>query len=364
MPVTGLTASDNIGVTGYLITESATAPAARAAGWTATAPTSFTFSAAGSQNRLRLGQRCRRQRLRQPLRQSSPSPCLTPPHRQSAAFSLPATATIPDRSGLRPHRQRQHRRQRLPDHRKRHRPCSQSSRLDRHRPDQLHLQRRRQPKPPTPGPKTPPATSPPTAPAVVTITLPDTTAPTVATFSLPATATSPDRRQSAGFTATDNIGVSGYLITESATAPAAGAAGWTATAPTSFTFSAAGSQNRLRLGQRRRRQRIRQSLQPSSPSPCRIPPHRQWPAFTMPATATTLTVAISSFTATDNVGVSGYLVTESATVPAAGAAGWTATAPTSYTFSAAGSQDRLRLGQRRRRQRLRQSLQRRDHHPA
>ena len=45
MPVSGLTATDNVGVTGYLITESATAPAATAAGWTATAPTSYTFAA-------------------------------------------------------------------------------------------------------------------------------------------------------------------------------------------------------------------------------------------------------------------------------------------------------------------------------
>jgi hypothetical protein len=35
--------------------------------------------------------------------------------------------------------------------------------------------------------------------------------------------------------------VTGYLITESATAPTAGAAGWSASAPNSFTFSAAGS---------------------------------------------------------------------------------------------------------------------------
>ena len=46
---------------------------------------------------------------------------------------------------------------------------------------------------------------------------------------------------------------------------------------------------------------------------------------------------VSSFTATDNVAVTGYLVTTSATAPAAGAAGWSATAPTSVTAPAAGS---------------------------
>ena len=60
-------------------------------------------------------------------------------------------------------------------------------------------------------------------------------------------------------------------------------------------------------------------------------------AFTIPATATTLTVPITSFTATDNVGVTGYLVTESSSAPQATASGWSATAPTSYAFTTAGS---------------------------
>jgi Big-like domain-containing protein/fibronectin type III domain protein len=60
-------------------------------------------------------------------------------------------------------------------------------------------------------------------------------------------------------------------------------------------------------------------------------------AFTMPAMATSLTVAISSFTASDSAGVTGYLVTESAAAPAAGTAGWAATPPTSYTFTTVGT---------------------------
>ena len=74
----------------------------------------------------------------------------------------------------------------------------------------------------------------------MTITLPDTTAPTVGAFTLPATATSLTVPVSS-FTATDNVGVTGYLITTSATAPLASAAGWSATAPTSVTAPAAGS---------------------------------------------------------------------------------------------------------------------------
>ncbi len=58
-------------------------------------------------------------------------------------------------------------------------------------------------------------------------------------------------------------------------------------------------------------------------------------AFSLPATSNSLTVSITSFTATDNVGVTGYMLTESNVSPTAGAAGWSATAPTYYTFAVA-----------------------------
>lgn len=60
-------------------------------------------------------------------------------------------------------------------------------------------------------------------------------------------------------------------------------------------------------------------------------------AFTIPSTATSRTVAISTFTATDNTAVTGYLANESASTPSAGAAGWSGTAQTSYTFTTDGS---------------------------
>jgi len=68
----------------------------------------------------------------------------------------------------------------------------------------------------------------------------DTTAPTVTAFSLPSTKNSTTVAVSA-LLATDNGAVAGYLITESATAPAASATGWSATAPTSFTFAGTGT---------------------------------------------------------------------------------------------------------------------------
>jgi hypothetical protein len=59
--------------------------------------------------------------------------------------------------------------------------------------------------------------------------------------------------------------------------------------------------------------------------------------FTIPATSSSLTVSITAFAATDNVAVTGFMVTESATKPLATAAGWSATAPTSYTAATAGA---------------------------
>ncbi|MCE5265679.1 MAG: hypothetical protein LLG97_19395 [Deltaproteobacteria bacterium] len=57
-------------------------------------------------------------------------------------------------------------------------------------------------------------------------------------------------------------------------------------------------------------------------------------AFTIPATATSLTVPITTFTATDAVGVTGYCLAE--TNDSAGCS-WEGSAPASYTFGAYGS---------------------------
>ena len=54
--------------------------------------------------------------------------------------------------------------------------------------------------------------------------------------------------------------------------------------------------------------------------------------FVIPATATTLNVVVTTFTATDNAAVTGYLLTETATTPAATASNWSVTIPTNYAF--------------------------------
>lgn len=60
-------------------------------------------------------------------------------------------------------------------------------------------------------------------------------------------------------------------------------------------------------------------------------------AFTIPATSTLLTISISNLNASDNIGVTGYLLTETSTKPASTATGWSLTQPTSYTFASIGT---------------------------
>jgi hypothetical protein len=60
-------------------------------------------------------------------------------------------------------------------------------------------------------------------------------------------------------------------------------------------------------------------------------------AFNIPSTSTSLTVPVSNFTAVDNTGVAGYLLTESATAPQSSNSGWSLTVPASYFFTTAGT---------------------------
>lgn len=60
-------------------------------------------------------------------------------------------------------------------------------------------------------------------------------------------------------------------------------------------------------------------------------------SFTMPATSTSQTVTVFSFAASDNVAVTGYLITESAVPPFASASGWSTSPPTKFTFSGTGT---------------------------
>ncbi|MBT1070849.1 DUF4082 domain-containing protein [Pelotalea chapellei] len=59
--------------------------------------------------------------------------------------------------------------------------------------------------------------------------------------------------------------------------------------------------------------------------------------FTLPASSPTIAVAISALTASDNIAVTGYMVTESSTQPSASSSDWSVNVPTSYIFSSPGN---------------------------
>ena len=91
------------------------------------------------------------------------------------------------------------------------------------------------------------ATNPLTATAIVSVKIsgvkvvitPDTSAPAISVFSIPATSSNFKVLISA-FNATDNEAVTGYFISESSNKPLADQNGWSATVPTSYTFSSEG----------------------------------------------------------------------------------------------------------------------------
>jgi hypothetical protein len=139
------------------------------------------------------------------------------------------------------------------------------------------------------------------------------------------------------FSASDNVEVTGYLATESASAPAANDPGWQATAPTEHAFSSDGSQT-LYGWAKDAAGNISAALSDTVTItlPDTTPPTVT--AFDLPETASALTVSIDTFNATDNVRVTGYLATEPATAPNADDPAWSGSPPGSYTFAAAGSQ--------------------------
>jgi hypothetical protein len=244
-----LTASDNVGgsgVNGYLVTTTATAPAATATGWLTTAPTSFSFPAGTT----------------------------------SGAQTLYAWAR--DAAGN-----------------------VSTSRS-----------------------------------ASVTITLPpgaDTTPPTVTGFTIPVTSSSLTVSIML-FAATDNAGVTGYLVNESANKPLASATGWSVSVPTGYSFTTSGIKT-LYAWAKDAAGNVSNSLSQTvnitaGEVDVEFPEVME---FTLPLTSTSLTVPILAFRAIDNVAPTAYLITPTPAAPSANAAGWSATPPTSYTFTSGGA---------------------------
>ncbi|MBK6285930.1 MAG: hypothetical protein IPF54_27505 [Draconibacterium sp.] len=137
------------------------------------------------------------------------------------------------------------------------------------------------------------------------------------------------------FTATDNKAVTGYLLTENSTVPTAGNSEWNAAAPTSYSFSTEGTKT-LYAWTKDAAGNV--SASKSAQVVITLPDVTKpvVSAFTIPTTSSSLIVSVSSFTATDNKAVTGYLLTENSTVPTAGNSEWNAAAPT-YSFAPEGT---------------------------
>lgn len=170
--------------------------------------------------------------------------------------------------------------------------------------------------------------------AAVVITLPDITAPVVTAFAIPSGSATLIVAVNS-FTASDDVGVTGYLVSESGGQPAANAAGWSATAPSVYTFSSQGNKTLYAFA----KDAAGNVSAPALATVLVTLPDNTAPTvdiFTLPVTSNSLTVAVASFTASDDVGVTGYLLTESATATAS-SGNWTATPTSSYTFATAGA---------------------------
>ncbi len=137
------------------------------------------------------------------------------------------------------------------------------------------------------------------------------------------------------FTATDDIGVNGYLITESATVPTESAQGWTSIIPTHYTVSSDGVYT-LYPWAKDATGNVSAVYTAQTVVVETIPPTVDTFTIDSPV-STNLTVPITAFTASDvGSSVAGYLVALTSFVPDAGDAGWSGSAPSSYTFTSDG----------------------------
>ena len=165
----------------------------------------------------------------------------------------------------------------------------------------------------------------------------DTTAPVVTAFSIPATSSSLTVSIST-LTATDTVGVTGYLVNESSTRPSASAAGWSASKPASYTFGSEGGKT-LYAWAKDAAGNVSNSLSANvtitiSTSDATPPAIT---VFDLPAVIYSLKVPIIALQATDNLGVTGYIVKKSSLKPSVADAGWRSAPPASVTLPDAGA---------------------------
>jgi len=139
-------------------------------------------------------------------------------------------------------------------------------------------------------------------------------------------------------TATDAVGVAGYLVNESSTKPLATAAGWSVSAPSSYTCGSAGAKT-LYAWAKDAAGNVSNSMSASVTitisTADTTPPTIT--VFDVPAVIYSLKAPIAALEATDNVGVTGYMVKKSPLKPSVTDEGWRSTPPTAVTFPDGGT---------------------------
>ena len=332
--VNTFTATDNVAVTGYLITETALKPAATAAGWSATVPTSYTFTSAGAKT-LYAWAKDAAGNVSTGVMSAKVTITLTdttPP--TVTAFTIPGTSaslvvtvnafTATDNTGVTGYLITETSAV----------PAATAAGWSATAPASYTFT--------SAGAKTLYAWAKDAAgnvstgvmSAKVTITLTDTTPPTVTAFTVPATTLTLNVPVTA-FSATDNVGVTGYLITETSAKPALTDTGWSATPPTSYTSAIAGAKT-LYAWAKDAAGNVSTAATATVTAGLGDTSAPVITNFILPPDGPTLKIPILNLTASDNIAVTGYIITESAVPPNPAAAGWSDTPPASYTFKTQG----------------------------
>ncbi len=333
LPVIAFTATDNVGVTGYLLSEESAQPSAQSPLWTATAPASFSFSYQGARTLYAFAKDASGN-----ISGALPADCIVTLQDKTLPkvdlFALPASSTnltVPvlklaasDNSSV------------ITGYFLKESPVPPAA----NNPNWKKV-------PPasytfsTHGARTVYAFTRDgsgnvsgAASAMVDITPTDLVSPTVDAFTIPPSSTTLTVPISA-FTASDNVGVTGYLLSESSGQPSVADPGWVNSPPASHTFSYQGNRTLYAFGKD-----AVGNVSGALPATVNISlPDKTAPtviSFSLPTSFASLTVPVTNFSAIDNSGVTGYMLSEDPVPPSPAHPGWTPTPWGSYTFTSQG----------------------------
>jgi PKD repeat protein len=165
-----------------------------------------------------------------------------------------------------------------------------------------------------------------------TVSVSDKTAPVIRQFTIPSIMNSLSIPITV-FDALDNKGVARYMLTQSKITPSLTSSQWLSEVPKSYSFSSSGVKALYAWAKD-------EAGNISPPSMANITIDRTKPVvskFVLPAKNNGLMIPISTLTASDNMAIAGYLVSESATLPNANSVDWLQEKPASYKTTTIGS---------------------------